>query len=130
MLTLKLENDEEKVKKQIMALEWELKQDLPEKDRNIFEESLQALKEHLKKLERMKKIGFEKQEVYVLTAWLRDCDDEGNPMNWSGPSEEYYAYTYDEALKLKDELLLDEDIEDVWISDDKEIKELLICRED
>ena len=49
-LTLKLENDEEKVRKQIVALEWELKQDLPEKDKNIFEESLQALKEHLKKL--------------------------------------------------------------------------------
>ena len=51
-LALKLENDIEKVKKQIMCLEWQLKQDdLPEKDRNIFEESLKSLKEHLSTLE-------------------------------------------------------------------------------
>ena len=51
MLTLKLENDMEKVKKQITCLEWQLKQDLPEKDRKIFEESLKELKEHLNTLE-------------------------------------------------------------------------------
>lgn len=51
-LALKLENDIEKVKKQIMCLEWQLKQDdLPEKDKNIFEESLKELKEHLSMLE-------------------------------------------------------------------------------
>lgn len=50
-LTLVLENDIEKVKKQITCLEWQLKQDLTEKDRKIFEESLKELKEHLSMLE-------------------------------------------------------------------------------
>ena len=50
-LALKLENNIEKVKKQIICLEWQLKQDLPEKDRKIFEESLKELKEHLNTLE-------------------------------------------------------------------------------
>lgn len=49
-LKLKLENDIEKVKKQITCLEWQLKQDLPERDRTIFEESLKELKEHLNAL--------------------------------------------------------------------------------
>lgn len=50
-LELRLENDIEKVKKQIACLEWQLKQELPEKDRQIFEESLKELKEHLYTLE-------------------------------------------------------------------------------
>ena len=50
-LYLKLSNDRKRVKKQIAALEWELqREDLPEKDRKIFEESLESLKAHLKKL--------------------------------------------------------------------------------
>ena len=51
-LELRLPSDKKKVAYQIKALEWELqREDLPEKDRKIFTESLNELKEHLKRLE-------------------------------------------------------------------------------
>lgn len=63
-LTLKLTNDIEKVKKQITCLEWQLKQEnLPEKDRKIFKESLKELKEHLDTLENEE----EDEERYEIT---------------------------------------------------------------
>lgn len=58
-----------------------------------------------------------KKEVYVITAWFKDD-------SYSSPSEEFYAHTLKEAEQKKEELLLDEEYEDVWISDEPEIREL------
>lgn len=50
-LSLQLSNDPQKVELQIRSLEWELeREDLPEKDREIFEKSLIHLKKHLDEL--------------------------------------------------------------------------------
>lgn len=79
-----------------------------------------------------KGIKTEKKSVYVLTAWLKEEDEEGNPLNWSIPSETYYADTYEQAQQLKEKLMsgLDEYygdlIEDCWISDEKEEVEFIV----
>lgn len=73
--------------------------------------------------------GFEKKKVYVVTAWLKEEDEEGTPLNWSSSYEEYFADTLEEAEKLKERLLAGDDeyygdwIEDVWISDEMEERE-------
>lgn len=36
-----------------------------------------------------KGIKTEKKSVYVVTAWLKEEDEEGNPLNWSSPSVKY-----------------------------------------
>lgn len=75
--------------------------------------------------------GFEKKKVYVVTAWLKEENEEGEPLNWSSSYEEYYADTLEEAQKIKEHLLAGDDeyygdyVEDVWISDEKEERELL-----
>lgn len=48
MLSLVVPDQKEKIEKQIYALEWQLKQEITEKDREIFNESLTILKEKLK----------------------------------------------------------------------------------
>ena len=74
---------------------------------------------------------FEKRMVWVVTVWLKEEDDDGKQINWSNPSEEYYADTFEEAEKMKERFLAGQDeyygdlVEDVWISDDKEERELL-----
>ncbi len=74
---------------------------------------------------------WEKKMVYVVTIWLKEEDDQGEPLNWSSPSEEYYANTLEEAEKMKERFLSGRDrfygdlIEDVWISDEKEEREFL-----
>lgn len=74
---------------------------------------------------------WEKKMVYVVTVWLKEEDEEGKPLYWSSPSEEYYADTLEEAEQMKERFLSGQDefygdlIEDVWISDDKEERELL-----
>lgn len=79
-----------------------------------------------------KGIKTEKKSVYVVTAWLKEEDEEGNPLNWSSPSETYYADTYEQAQRLKEKLMsgLDEYygdlIEDCWISDEKKEVEFIV----
>ncbi len=74
---------------------------------------------------------WEKKMVYVVTIWLKEEDDQGEPLNWSSPSEEYYANTLEEAEQMKERFLSGRDkfygdlIEDVWISDEKEEREFL-----
>lgn len=74
----------------------------------------------------------EKKSVYVVTAWLKEEDEEGNPLNWSSPSETYYADTYEQAQQLKEKLMsgLDEYygdlVEDCWISDEKKEIEFMV----
>lgn len=74
---------------------------------------------------------WEKKMVFVVTIWLKEEDEEGEPLYWSDPSEEYYADTLEEAEQMKERFLSGQDefygdlIEDVWISDDKEERELL-----
>ncbi len=73
---------------------------------------------------------WEKRMVYVVTVWLREEDEEGEPLNWSSPSEEFYADTLEEAEQMKERFLSGQDglygdlIEEVWISDEKEEREL------
>lgn len=63
---------------------------------------------------------WQKKLVWVVTAWF--TEDE----NYSSPSEEYYANTLEEAKELKESLLEDCSIDDVWISDAPEEKEVLV----
>lgn len=61
----------------------------------------------------------EKRMVFILTAWLREKDKNGEEINWSSMSEEYYAETMEEAVRKKERLLReDENIAEVWISGD------------
>ena len=46
--------------------------------------------------------GFEKKKVYVVTAWLKEQDEEGTSLNWSSSEVEYFAATLEEAEKLKE----------------------------
>ena len=74
---------------------------------------------------------WEKRMVWVVTIWLKEEDGEGEPLNWSSLSEEYYADTLGEAEEMKARFLSGQDeyygdwIEDVLISDEKEERELL-----
>lgn len=83
-----------------------------------------------------RKSTFEKREVYVVTIWLKDEDEEGNPMNWSGSSEEYYADTLEQAKQMRQDFLDGKDpyygdlIEDCWISEEKEEREILTWKDE
>ncbi len=74
---------------------------------------------------------FEKRNVYVVTIFLKDEDENGEPLNWSHPSEEYYASTLEEAEKMRERFLTGQDnyygdlVEDCYISDEPEERELL-----
>ena len=74
---------------------------------------------------------WEKRMVWVVTVWLKEEDEEGEPLNWWSSSEEYYADTLEKAEEMKARFLSGQDeyygdfIEDVWISDEKEERELL-----
>lgn len=86
--------------------------------------------------EEKRKSTFEKREVYVVTIWLKEEDDEGHPLNWSGNYEEYYAETLEQAKQMKQDFLDGKDpyygdlIEDCWISEEKEERELLVWKDD
>ena len=43
-LYAQIPKDTEKINQSIIALEWQLKQDIPEKDREIFRQTLEAYK--------------------------------------------------------------------------------------
>ena len=60
-----------------------------------------------------------KKMVWIVTAWFRDFENTG----YSEPSEIFFADTYPEAEKMKQELLDDPEYEDVWISDVPEERE-------
>lgn len=83
-----------------------------------------------------RKSTFEKREVYVVTIWLKDEDEEGNPMNWSGSSEEYYADTLEKAEQMKQDFLDGKDpfygdlVVDCWISEEKEEREILTWKDE
>lgn len=78
--------------------------------------------------------GYEKKEVYVVTIWLKEQDNEGNPLNWSSPREEYYADTYEQAQRMKENFLSGQSdyygdlVEDCWISDKREEREFYVPR--
>lgn len=79
-----------------------------------------------------KKFEVEKRNVYVVTIWLKEEDEKGEPLNWSSPSEEYYANTLEEAQILKEKFMSGKDeyygdmIDDCWISDEMEEREFLV----
>ena len=62
---------------------------------------------------------WQKRMVYVITAFFKS--DE-----YSDPSEEFFADTWEEAEAKKEELLCDDEYEDVYISDDMEEREFLV----
>ena len=43
-LYIQIPKDQEKIRQGITALQWQLKQDIPEKDREIFRQTLEAYK--------------------------------------------------------------------------------------
>lgn len=76
--------------------------------------------------------GFEKRKVYVVTALLKEEDDEGEPLNWTDPVEERFADTFEEAEKIKAKLLSGQDefygdlIEKCWVNPEPEEREILV----
>lgn len=64
---------------------------------------------------------WEKKMVWIVTVWMKEDED----MNWSGASEEFYADTIEEAEEMKERFLSGQDVEEVWISDEMEERELL-----
>lgn len=64
---------------------------------------------------------WQKKLVWVVTAWFVE-----NEENYSSPSEEYYADTLEKAKELKESLMEDCSVEEVWISDAPEEKEVLV----
>ncbi len=71
-----------------------------------------------------------KKRVYVLTAFLCDVDEEGEPLNWSEPYEEHFAESMEEAEKLRQKLLESDDYDNVIISDEKEQREFWVSRKE
>ena len=76
-------------------------------------------------------MGFTKKKVWVITAFLADKDEEGEDLNWTEPTQEYYADTYGEAVEKRDRLLAGEDafygnlIEHCIISVEPQTREIL-----
>lgn len=60
---------------------------------------------------------WKKKWVYVVTIWFDDPEEEG----WySSDSENYYADTWEEAVKMKEKFLSGEDEwygDDIWACD-------------
>lgn len=56
------------------------------------------------------------KKVWVVTAWFADYEE----LNYTSPSEDFFADTYREAEQLKEKLLEDPLYEDVTIGDDPE----------
>lgn len=50
-----------------------------------------------------------KKQVYVVTTWLKEEDEEGTPLNWTSPGEEHYAETLKETEKMKERFLAGKD---------------------
>lgn len=79
-----------------------------------------------------KRFEIEKKKVYVVTLWLKDQDDEGEPLSWTSPSEERFADTYEQAQQMKEKILSGQDeyygdlVEDCWISDEMEEREFYV----
>lgn len=73
-----------------------------------------------------------KKKFWIVTALLKDEDEEGEPLNWSSYTEEYMCNTYEEAVKCKERLLAGEDeyygdyIESAEISDEPEEREVWV----
>lgn len=75
---------------------------------------------------------WEKKQVYVVTTWLKEEDEEGTTLNWTSPCEEHYAETLEEAEKMKERFMSGKDefygdmVDDVWVSDEKEEREFFV----
>ncbi len=102
-----------------------------------YEPELQYLKDYQNKKKAQEvEVGstWIKKKVWVVTVWLAEQDEDGEDLNWSSPHTDYYADTYEEALKMKARFLSGIDeyygdwVEDVWISDEPEEIELLNCQ--
>lgn len=65
-------------------------------------------------------MGWMKKHVYVITAFFANFEESG----YENPSEEFYAATYDRALKKKAELESNPEYDEVIISDGPEEREL------
>lgn len=75
---------------------------------------------------------WEKRKVWVVTIWLKETDEEGEPLNWGSPYEEYCALTREDAECMKKAFLAGEDpyygdlIADAEISDEPEEREIMV----
>lgn len=59
------------------------------------------------------------EKKWIITAYFAHYEE----LNYTSPSEEYYADSYDEALSKKEELLQDPTFEQIEISDEPEERE-------
>lgn len=75
---------------------------------------------------------WEKRMVWVVTIWLKETDEEGEPLDWDRPYEEWIALTREDAERMKKAFLAGEDpyygdlIADAEISDEPEEREIMV----
>lgn len=50
-----------------------------------------------------------KKEVWPVTVWLAEKDEDGKPLDWGSPSETFYAKTHEEAEQMKAKFLAGKD---------------------
>lgn len=68
-----------------------------------------------------------KKKAYVLEAFFKEADEEGEPINYGSVSEKYYAYSIDEIEKVKQEIddWYGGEIDYIDVSDEMEEVEVL-----
>lgn len=78
-----------------------------------------------------KRYETQKKNVYVVTVWLKEMDDE-NGNSIESPSEEFFAETYEQAQQMREKFISGQDeyygdlVEDCWISDEMEEREFYV----
>ena len=65
------------------------------------------------------------KKVHVITAWFKDFEESG----YLEPFEEFYAESLDEAEQLRAKLLRTDEYESVWVSSEKQERELWVMNE-
>ena len=68
-----------------------------------------------------------KKEVYVLTGFYKEFDEEGNEIDIE--PDELFADTYEKAIKLKEYAMGREGYEEVYINPNKEVREFWVSEE-
>lgn len=56
------------------------------------------------------------RKVWIITAWFANYEQ----LNYTSPSEEFYSDTYEEAVRMKEELQQQPEYESAEISDEPE----------
>lgn len=77
-------------------------------------------------------MAWQKKMVWIVTIFLKETDENGEPLNWSSSSEEYFADNLEDAEHMKTKFLAGKDeyygnfVQDCCISDQPEERELWV----